>query len=80
MVLNLVDLSHCLHLLLCELALALLCSLGCTLALKQGTAVLVQLQLGDDALAGVNTDAHGGTYRRYKPRHQRSRNPTQMQR
>lgn len=57
----LVDLLHGLHLLLCKLALALVCCLGGALALQQGTTVLVQLQLGDDALAGVNANVDGGT-------------------
>merc|ERR1711908_200329 len=46
-------------LLLRELALALV-GLGLlVLALKDGLAVLVKLQLGDDALRGVDADLHG---------------------
>lgn len=59
--LHLVDLGHGLHLLLCEFALALLCCLSCTLALKQSTTVCVKLQLGDDAFAGVHTNTDSGT-------------------
>lgn len=51
-----INILHCLHLLLCELALALLSCCCTLLALKQLLAILVDLELGDDALAGVNAD------------------------
>lgn len=47
--------------LLSELALALVCA-GLALALQDGLAVLVKLELGDHALGGVDTDLDSGTY------------------
>lgn len=55
---RLIDVGHG-HLLLRELALALVGS-GLALPLQDLLAVLVQLQLGDDNLAGVNADVNGG--------------------
>jgi len=52
---HLVDVGHGLHLLLCELALALVSS-RLVLPVQQGLAVLVNLQLGNHNLARINTN------------------------
>jgi len=56
---DLVDISHR-NVLLCELAFALGALRLLVLTLKDVLAVLVKLQLGDDALGWVDADLHRG--------------------
>lgn len=51
-----VNILHGLHLLLCELALALVSTLAALLAVKKSLSVLVKLELCDDNFAGVNAN------------------------
>jgi hypothetical protein len=59
---RLIDVLHGLHILLAELALALVSTLLAPLTLKECLAVLVNLQLGDHTLAGVDSNIDGGTW------------------
>ncbi|XBI16645.1 hypothetical protein VPH35_058870 [Triticum aestivum] len=44
-----------------ELSLGLVSSAAASLAVEEGLAVLVELELGDDHLAGVDADVHRGS-------------------
>lgn len=57
---------------LCDLALVLVVSLA-LLALDEVLAILVEVELGDDEVRGVNGDLNGGAYEREKACQQRSK-------